>query len=151
MIRTQVKVRSCPIRTRMSCKYNGTESSHSSVGEKKLTLYFHHFYSVIDDEEADIAMAIEQLKSPKNEATETTETPEPKIENTNDAPLPQYNVRNEAVFKFPRMLLDRILANKQLIKELEGTAAQLKKQCYQMSKDYRLQHATTSNETIDIS
>lgn len=98
-----------------------------------------------------MVMAIEQHKSSENEATGATDDTEAPDPNTNSAPLPQYNVRDEAVFKFPRMLLERILANKQLIKDLEGTAAHLKKQCYQMSKEYRLQHATTSAETIDIS
>lgn len=63
----------------------------------------------------------------------------------------EYAGKDESKLKYPRMLLERILANKRKNAELEIEATQLKKIYHKLKQQVRLQDATVSNETIEIS
>lgn len=100
-------------------------------------------HSVIDDEEVEKAIA---FKSSEDEATTAT------VKNTNGVQMHQYHVKNlEARFKYPLQLLQRILTKKKQNDELAAQLAKWKKMAYKMKQEFRMQNATTSNETIDIS
>lgn len=62
-----------------------------------------------------------------------------------------YNVRDEGAWGFPRKLLKQILEKKRQNDILESEVAKWKKLAIKMNQTYRLQRATTSAETIDIS
>lgn len=62
-----------------------------------------------------------------------------------------YRVKDEKAFQYPRILLQRILEKKRQNELLTAEVAKWKKIAYKMNQTYRLQKATTSTETIDIS
>lgn len=68
----------------------------------------------------------------------------------NGVPKNVYVVKNESAFQYPKLLLERILANKRKNDELELEAAQMKRICIKMRQKVRLQRATTIGETIEI-
>lgn len=105
--------------------------------------YLNIIYSVIEDDEVEMALALDQSKSTEAGTANNTET------NTNGAP--QYVGEDMARFKYPRLLLERILMNKRKNRELEIKSTQLRKQAARMNQQYRLSTATTSSETIEIS
>lgn len=91
-----------------------------------------------------MVMAFEQHKSSQGEIIRTF-----KIEN--DVSLCQYTLKDPNMLKHPRILLERILANKKINEKLKIECARVKKLSFQLNKEYRLKHATTSTETIEIS
>lgn len=92
----------------------------------------------IEDEESEIAKAIGETNSAS-------------VLSSNENLKNAYIVRNDSAFQYPRMLLDRILGNKRKNEELELEAARMKKICIKMYQNIRLQSATSSGETIEIS
>lgn len=101
-----------------------------------------YVYRVIDDDELEMAEAI---KSSGNES------PNPMTTNANGTPLVQYHVKNMAAFQYPRQLLERILKKKKENDELSAELAKWRKIALKLKQQYRLQNATTSSETIEIS
>ncbi|XP_055313503.1 uncharacterized protein LOC129574899 [Sitodiplosis mosellana] len=98
---------------------------------------------VIEDEEVEIAMAIKTSEDTDDANATTT--------NKNDDQKPLYTVQDERAFKFPRMLLARIIEKKRQNDEFSTELTKWKKIALKMNQQYRLQRATTSMETIDIS
>lgn len=102
-----------------------------------------HVHSVIEDEEAEMAKAIK--------SSDDTEESSATLTNKNGDEMQLYTVKDECAFKFPRMLLARILDKKRQNDELSAELTKWKKMAIKMNQQYRLQRATTSTETIDIS
>lgn len=105
-------------------------------------MYFDYNHSVIEDEDVDIAMALNQSKPSEVEAANDSAT--------NSNGLPSYTVQDEARFRYPKFLLERILLNKRTNEELKIKEAEIKKRALKMNKQHRLSLATTSSETIEI-
>lgn len=71
---------------------------------------------------------------------------------SNDTTKNAYVVSKDgSAFHYPRMLLNRILANKRKNEELELETVRMKKLCVKMYQQIRLSRATTTGETIEIS
>lgn len=101
-------------------------------------------HSVIDDEEVEIAMAMKTNDDVDDDANVTASI-------KNGDQMQQYSVRDESAYKFPRILMERILEKKRVNEALEAEVAKWKKMAHKLNQQYRLQRATTTSETIDIS
>lgn len=113
--------------------------------------FFISAYSInrlVEDEEAEIAKAIEycgESSTAENSAASTS------MISSNGTPKNVYVVRNESAFQYPSLLLKRILMNKRKNEELALEAQRRKRMCIKMYQQVRLQRATTTGETIEIS
>lgn len=99
---------------------------------------------MIEDEESEIAKALGESNTVESSASST-------MISSNGTPKSVYVVKNESAFKYPKMLLERILTNKRKNEELELEAKRRKRLCIKMYQQIRLQKATTTGETIEIS
>lgn len=95
-------------------------------------------FSVIDDDDAisDIAMAINESEVIEGPSTSN-------VSDKYSGTLAQY--------EYPRTLLERILENTRKNQDLETDRLRLKKIHTKLKQKVRLQNATISSETIEIS
>lgn len=62
-----------------------------------------------------------------------------------------YRIRDEKVFEYPRLLLERIREKQRINATLQTEVIKWKKAAIKLRQQYRMLNATTCTETIDIS
>lgn len=108
-----------------------------------------------DDDEPELLRAFNESKSSvPNELndTNTTETTSPI--NANGTEKSRYWVKDESVYNYPRLLLERIVQTKRQNRALENELRALRNLYSTMNKEEverRLQSAVIVSETIEIS
>lgn len=101
----------------------------------------------------EIVNAIDESKTVDDSLNEELQ-PSTSVLNTNGTPKNVYIVKNNSAYKYPRLLLQRILTNKRKNEELRLSVERWKKVCIKINQENvinRLQKATTTGETIEIS
>lgn len=119
----------------MSCKYNKKIDTLFDLFLNFILIFSH---SVIEDEEIEIAKAMK--------ISEDVDDANVNAQNKN-----VYSVKDPMAYKYPRILLERILLKKKENETLSAELAELKKKAFKLNQQYRLKSATTSNEIFEIS